>query len=70
MKESVSCRYLAAEQNMLNTRFLIKESIYQNKALWSLFLPNKGKIEKEYIISMHFPISALIRYNAGKCFSL
>ena len=33
MKESVSCRYLAAEQSILNTHFLIKESIYKKKKL-------------------------------------
>ena len=45
MKESVSCRYLAAEQSILNTHFLIKESIYKKKSSLKLIFTNKGKIE-------------------------
>lgn len=31
MKESLSCRYLAAEQSKLNTRFLIRECLLGEK---------------------------------------
>lgn len=68
MKESV--RYLAAEQSTLNIHFIIEELVYlPKKVIESLLLTNKGKTDK-YIISIHFPTSALILYNADNSFSL